>query len=99
MKMFLAVISLVCSTTFASDVTICGEFKDNGSSFQIMDGKLNPYVDGSDQALKDPNGIEAKILTDKPWGKSYCVTGTVQAFNRGSEIAFEFISLTTASSK
>lgn len=96
MKTLFVLLALVSSAAFASDVTVCGKFKDNGDSFQIIDGKLNPYVDGSDQGPQDPNEVQKKIYADKPWGKSYCVTGTVQAYDRAGELAFAFITLSSA---
>ena len=96
MKVMLALLSFAPTMAFAGDITLCGQFKDNGDSFQILDGKLNPYVDGGEQGPRDPNGIQAQIFTDNPWGKNYCVTGTVQAFDRQGEIAFEFVALTSA---
>jgi hypothetical protein len=94
MKTFITALLFATTLAFASDVTVCGKFLDNGDSFQIIDSKLNPYIDMGLRGPRDPNGVIKMVFADQPWGKNYCLTGTVQAFERQNQIAFEFVSLT-----
>ncbi len=95
MKTLVALMIMLSSTlSFASEITVCGKFEDYGDAFQIIDGKLDPYVSLAD-SLSDPQDVIAQIFADEPWGKSYCVTGTVQAFQRGEDVAFHYTSLSS----
>jgi hypothetical protein len=69
----------------------CGEFKDNGDSFQIIDGIYNAYIEQNDlERPIDLKGIAKYLWKDSPQGKCYCLIGMVESFYRKPRIAYEF---------
>jgi hypothetical protein len=67
----------------------CGIARDYGDSFQIMDGKFNPYWDRSDLAPpKDLKELVASPLLRE--GHCLCVEGLVKAYQRAGKRAYEF---------
>ena len=65
----------------------CGIARDYGDSFQIKDGKFNPYW-ASDAPPKDLKGLRASPLLRE--GRCLCVEGLVKAYQRAGERAYEF---------
>lgn len=81
------------STNFLPNA-YCGTFKDNGDSFQIIDGIYNTYWDSGDtDKPKDPKGIASYLWQNSPHGKCYCIVGLIQPYSRGNDIAYAFTEL------
>ena len=67
----------------------CGTVKDNGDSYQIMDGKFNSYW-AADAPPKDPKGLESSPLLRKGGEHCLCVEGLVKSFQRAGKRAYLF---------
>jgi|GEM_PF-2287766 len=79
------------------DAKVCGTLKDNGDSYQILNGQ-NPYISVADDHPEDPNGVIDQLTRTKRAGDCVCVTGVVTSYDRGGKTAYEFQSLKSLSS-